>query len=239
LKISVKDKILVCVLDAPERGNAFSLKDAEALSAALKKYIKDDGIDGLLLTAQGRLFCAGGDLGDYGRMKTAAQGKAVNRKITAALEALAVWPKPTACVVLGDCFGGGVELISAFDRVFCVPEAMLGLWQRRVALSFGWGGGARLERRLGLKRLQGLALEARTFSAYEAREIGLVDDVVLLTQALAVAEEWIEKTAALPSAPVSGLKGFVASVEKKLFEKLWWNDEHRSVLMGRRKTTRS
>jgi enoyl-CoA hydratase/carnithine racemase len=239
LKITVKGKILVCVLDAPERGNAFSLKDAEALSKALKKSIKDDRIEGLLLTAQGRLFCAGGDLGDYGRMKTAAQGKTVNRKITAALEALASWPKPTACVVLGDCFGGGVELISAFDRVFCVPEAMLGLWQRRLALSFGWGGGARLEERLGLKRLRGLALEARTFSAYEAREIGLVDDVVLLTQALAVAEEWIEKTAALPAAPVAGLKSFVTSIEKKLFEKLWWNPEHRSVLMGRRKTTRT
>jgi enoyl-CoA hydratase len=230
MRVQLEDRILICTLDNPARGNAFSLADADVLLKSLKKYERSDDVDGLLLVAVGRVFCSGGNLSDYGKMKTAAQGKAVNRKITAALNALDAWAKPTACVVSGDCFGGGVELIAAFDFVVAVPEALLGLWQRRIALSFGWGGGARLERRVGPQMLRRLALEARTFSAHEARELGIVDEVVVLTQSCARAEEWLHAQARLPKAPLASLKNFIARAEQKIFEKLWWNPEHRGVL---------
>ena len=228
--IAVEHNVVIITLDAPTVGNAFSVKDAEALLKALKKYEKDNNVHGLLFTAKGRLFCSGGNLSDYGKMKSANQGKAVNRKITAALKALSSWPKPTICVVQGDCFGGGVELMSAFDKVIALPEVMIGLWQRRVALTFGWGGGARIEARVGAKRLKILALEARSFSAHEAFEFGLVDEVTMKSQAMENALAWIKQAARLPKAPIATIKSFDSKKELKSFEKLWWNGEHKSIL---------
>lgn len=235
MKVAIENRILRLTLDRPERGNSFGLSDAKILIAALKQHEKSNEVVGLLLASEGRLFCAGGDLRDYAEMTRAVQGHAVNKTITASLHALAKWPKPTAVAVQGDCFGGGVELISAVDKVFCVPEAFLGLWQRRIGLTFGWGGGSRLEARLGLQRLKTLALESRSVSAHEALKIGLVDEVLIRSSLESSALAWLTAAAALPKAPASGLKTFQASKETSLFAKLWWNPEHRAVLETRKR----
>lgn len=235
MKVAIENRILRLTLDRPERGNSFSLKDAEILAATLKKYSKSDEVVGLLLASEGRLFCAGGDLSDYARMTKSAQGQKVNRTITASLRALAEWPKPTAVAVQGDCFGGGVELVSAFDKVFCVPDAFIGLWQRRIGLTFGWGGGSRLVARLGSARVKQLALETRSISALEALNFGLVDELVIRSSLIVSAEDWLLRTASLPQAPVAGLKTFAPAKEQSLFAKLWWNSEHRAALTKRRK----
>lgn len=235
LNCRLENGILRATLDAPTRGNSFGLKDAEELLKALKASVRKP-TKGLIFTATGRLFCAGGNLDDYARMKTAAQGKSVNRKITAALKSLAEWPHPTIAIVNGDCFGGGVEVLSAFDHVISVPEAMFGLWQRRIGLTFGWGGGARIEDRIGLARVRRLALSARSLSSYEALETGLIDEIHLKSVIEARALEWLERAAALPQAPVAGLKTYVSKGEQQLFERLWWNEEHRAVLNKRMKS---
>jgi enoyl-CoA hydratase len=226
------DGILHVTLDEPGRGNSFGLENAKALATVLKKQ-DPMRIRGLIFTARGRLFCAGGNLADYARMRTAAQGRVTNREITKILKRLREWPAPTVCLVNGDCFGGGVELLSAFDKVFAVPEAMFGLWQRRVGLSFGWGGGSRLQERLGIFRTRQLALEAKTFSVYEARLFGLVDEICFHSQMEARAREWLAAQAKLPQAPVEGVKNFTAGRERTIFERLWWNDEHRRILKSR------
>ncbi len=232
LEYRLENGVLRVTLNAPSRGNSFSLKDAEALVAALDLADREP-VKGLLLGSVGRLFCAGGDLDDYARMEAAERGRAVNGKIAAALARLASWPHPTAAVVSGDCFGGGVELVSAFDHVAAVPEAMFGLWQRRIGLTFGWGGGARLSARLGAGRLKALALSARSLSSYEALTLGLIDEIHLKAVIEARALEWLENAAGLPVAPVAGLKTFEANGERRLFDGLWWNDEHRAALKKR------
>ncbi|MCM2281532.1 MAG: enoyl-CoA hydratase/isomerase family protein [Bdellovibrionaceae bacterium] len=233
LELRLENGLLRLTLNAPARGNSFGLQDAEQLMKILKSR-EAQAARGLVLEASGRLFCAGGNLDDYAKMKSSAQGKAVNRKINSALRALSLWPGPTVAVVTGDCFGGGVEVVSAFDHVVSVPEAMFGLWQRRIGLSYGWGGGARLEERLGRAALKRLALSARSFSAYEAQTMGLVDEVHLRSMLESRALEWMDHMASLPKAPVAGLKTFEPKSEQRLFERLWWNPEHRSVLARRR-----
>lgn len=228
----VENGVLRLTLNAPERGNSFSLRDAEELEKSLKAS-GSAGVRGLVLDARGRLFCAGGNLDDYAKMKTSRQGQTVNRKIASVLRRLAEFPHPTVTIVTGDCFGGGVELISAFDQVLCVPEAMFGLWQRRIGLSFGWGGGARIEKRIGPGKLKALALSTRSLSSYEALELGLVDEIHLKAVIEERALAWLDRAANLPLAPVAGLKTFDAGKERRLFERLWWNDEHRAVLRRR------
>lgn len=221
--------ILHLTLNDASSRNAFSLKEAREL----RKHLDTDAT-AIVLSAEGRVFCSGGQLSDYAAMATGDEGREVNDEIRDILAQLAALAKPTACVIDGDVFGGGVELISCFDYVVASPHVQFGLWQRKIGLSFGWGGGARLEARLGSARLRHLALSTKPISAYEAKEIGLVDylahEHALLPHALAE----LTRLASLPTEPFATLKKFEASREASDFNKLWWNESHRSVLAKRR-----
>ncbi len=249
IETTFSDGILQIALNNPSRGNSFGLQAAESLAAAIKKYApapKKQGqtlnsslpsCRGLLLTAKGRLFCAGGDLTDYSRLTKASEGKKINRRITDILNQLSQWPLPTVCVVNGDCFGGGVELVSAFDKVLSTPDAMFGLWQRRIGLTFGWGGGTRLAQRLSTADLRQLAIETRSFSAYEALRVGLIDEIHLATQIKMRALEWLNKTTQFQAEPIASLKSLSQDPrrERITFERLWWSPNHRTILEQRKK----
>lgn len=220
------------VLDDPSSKNALSLKQAEKLAKDLQLKSSKRNFDAVLVTSRGSHFCSGGNLSDYAGMKTPMQGKLVNRKITAILDSLSSLPVPTACVVQGDCLGGGLELLGSFDYVVSVPEAQFGFWQRKIALSFGWGGRKRLARRLCDSRLDQLAMSSRNLSAAEALANGLIDQICLASRAEEAAEQWLLQTASLPALPLEELKKSIGKKvdERKFFEKLWWNKEHLKVL---------
>lgn len=221
------------ILDDPSSRNALSLKEAQRLASELNLKKSNLDYDAVLVTARGSHFCSGGNLSDYAGMKKPEQGKAVNRKITAILDQLSTLAVPTACVIQGDCYGGGLELLGAFDYVVSLPEAQFGFWQRRIALSFGWGGRKRLSRRLSESQIDQLAMSSRNLSASEAKEIGLIDEVAIASRAVSQAEDWLIRTAALPALPLQQLKSSIGKKvdEQKFFEKLWWNKEHLKVLL--------
>ncbi len=228
----IRDDILWLSFSDPDSRNAFSLGAARELRSSLLS----GGFRAVVFSAPGRVFCSGGQLDDYAAMSTADEGRKVNDEIRDVLGALAELPLPTIACVTGDAFGGGVELISAFDYVLAVPHAMFALWQRKIGLSFGWGGGARLEKRLGSGRLRSLALSTHALSAREALEFGLVDQLVPTHSMGCSAAALAARLIALPSEPVSVLKGFSPTQERDDFNSLWWNASHASVLASRRKT---
>jgi enoyl-CoA hydratase/carnithine racemase len=225
-------KLAEFVLNDPQSRNAFSIQQAELLAKELKLGAKKLSYDAVLVTAKGSYFSSGGNLSDYAGMKTPTQGKAVNRKIASILDQLSTLPVPTVAIVQGDCLGGGLELLAAFDYVVSVPEAQFAFWQRKIALSFGWGGRKRLQRRLSESVIDSLAMSARNLSAAEALDLGIIDEIALKTRAREKAIQWLERASALPELPLQELKRSIGkeSNETKLFEKLWWNKEHLEVL---------
>lgn len=230
---SVRDEVLFLTFHDPSSRNAFSLCAARELRESLRRH--QGQYASMVFSARGRVFCSGGNLSDYASMERAQQGIDVNREIADVLAELDRCPCPTVCAVDGDCFGGGVELLSAFDVIVASPQVLFGLWQRRIGLTFGWGGGARLERKLGAGVLRRWALTTESISTSEALESGLIDAVVPSTQL----EFWVEQRARslsrLPKAPVPELKSWSTDREREIFEGLWWNDEHRAILRKRPK----
>lgn len=233
----------------PASRNAFSFRAAEELWSTIENNYNQNLFDGLLFRAEGRVFCSGGQLSDYATMMEAGGvrvpaaangpelGRQVNRRISEILERLALLEKPTVCLITGDCFGGGLELMSAFDGVLAAPHAMFGFWQRKIGLSFGWGGGHRLQERLGSKRTRQLALAAATVPASEALALGLVDAVHPEPLLDAAGEAWLRRWMNLPRAPVGPLKSWDVTREREphqrereIFEELWGNEEHRETL---------
>ncbi|MES2965188.1 MAG: enoyl-CoA hydratase/isomerase family protein [Bdellovibrionota bacterium] len=227
-------EILIVTFEDSSSRNSWSLTASRELRELLKT--QDGRFRALVFESVGRVFCSGGNLSDYAALTKAEEGRAINDAITADLAALSTLKVPSICLVGGDCFGGGVELVSAFDFVISAPHVFFGLWQKKIGLSFGWGGGARLERRVGATRLREWSMSARSLTSGEVRDAGLVDEIVLRDDLLVRGLEVARRLASGSPEAIASLKGFDSSRERDIFHSLWWSDEHRKVLRSRKRT---
>lgn len=218
-------EILVLHFSAPGAGNSFALEDARELTALLKQHRNARAV--VVLSGTPRLFCSGGRLSDYARLKQKAQGLKINGEITKHLESFAKWPGLKMALVNGDCYGGGMEWLGCFDFRWCVPSVLFSFWQRRIGLTPGWGGGKRWARILGEGMVRAQLLAADVFGCEEALRRGVVDRVVLEEKILAEALEWLERV--LKRSDVLPVN-WTAAGEKKMFADLWWSEAHRKVL---------
>ncbi len=222
------------VLDAPATRNALHprmmLELAEAVDAAR-------GARFVLLTGAGGTFCAGGDLRAVREhLAVPGMGRAMGTFMHGVLDALEALGAPVLAVVDGPALGGGAELLAACDVVFAGPRARVGWVQAQLGVSPGFGGGARLVRRVGASRATRLLLEARVLTAQEGHDIGLID--VLDDAPAAAAQAWIDARVVLSDA---ALRATIAAArppvsrdalarELDAFDAVWGSPAHRVAL---------
>jgi enoyl-CoA hydratase/carnithine racemase len=241
-QLRVTSGVALVEFSDPSSSNSFSLRAAEELGRLIDQ-LDVKSLSGLIVRATGRMFCSGGNLDDYAAMTEASQGLAVNRRIGEILSRFADLQLPTVALVQGDCLGGGLEVLSAFDFVFSAPHALFGFWQRKIGLSFGWGGGSRLAHRISRQSLQQFATAAANLDATQALRCVLIDQICLESRLLIEAEKLLQRLAALPKQPflevraaqATAARSAAAANEQQIFEALWWNPEHRAVLKSRRR----
>ena len=198
---------------------------AESLLAAIQK----ESPKTLLLSNRGSFFCSGGNLAFYAGLKTKKEGLEYNKRIGEILDEIQALKIPKACFVNGPCLGGGIELISRFDYIVAASTSFFGLWQRRIGLSFGWGGAESIANRVGEQRLQRWLQEATTLSPYRALQWGLIDQVSLSTKGIELCESWLEKSLSLGEESFHKTKDIVIN-EKKAFQSLWHSAKHLEAL---------
>lgn len=223
--IELKNEILFLDFYSPRAGNSLGLSDAEEISVALKRNKKARAL--VVHSSHERIFCSGGKLSDYAKMRDKKSGLAVNRKITAHLDFLAKWPGAKLALVNGDCYGGGMEWISSFDFRWTVPHALFCFWQRRIGLPPGWGGGRRWSELIGEKQLQQLLLSADVISSGQALHYGLVDRIVPSAHLFFEAGEWLQRV--LDRGTYLPTRWSVKSAQRD-FAKEWHSPQHRTVL---------
>jgi len=224
MRASINGSVLEIVLDDTKTNNAFNLQKAETLARVFGSAKKEISL--ILISSKGRVFCSGGNLKDYANLKNKEAGLKVNRKIRKVLQDLAKHPALKVAAVSGDCLGGGIELLSCCDVIFAEPHVYFGMWQRKMSLSFGWGGFERLSEKMSSALLQKWLLTGDVHSAFWAEQQGLVDQILSETE---IHTQFARlKTAATHdkdgsfAAVVKGLK----KNEVALFEKLWWSKAH-------------
>jgi enoyl-CoA hydratase/carnithine racemase len=109
------------------------------------------------------------------------------------LSRLEASPLPVVMAVQGLCLAGGIELALAGDVILAAEGAKFGDQHAQYGLVPGWGGSQRLPRRVGLTRALDLMFSARWLAAVEARDWGLVAQVIpdaeLRDRALAYCEQ--------------------------------------------------
>jgi len=173
------DGIAQLTLQRAEKHNAMNATMIAELTQAAAVLDADQNVRAVILAANGKSFCAGGDLGwMQDQMRADPETRRVEAtKLALMLNALNRLSKPLIGEVLGNCFGGGVGLVSVCDVAFCASDVRFGLTETRLGLIPATIGPYVLAR-MGEARARRVFMSARLFNADEARDLGLVADVL-------------------------------------------------------------
>ncbi|MDO5621989.1 MAG: crotonase/enoyl-CoA hydratase family protein [Paracoccus sp. (in: a-proteobacteria)] len=158
-----------------EKHNALSALMIDELTRAAEQLGADPKVRVVVLAAEGKSFCAGGDLGwmqDQMRADADTRRKGA-RALALMLNALNTLPKPLIGRVQGNAFGGGVGMMSVCDVVLAVREARFGLTETKLGLIPATIGPYVLAR-MGEDKARRVFMSARLFDASEAVGLNLV-----------------------------------------------------------------
>ena len=192
-------------LNRPRVVNAYNIQMRDDFSEALFAVELDSDVRALLITGQGRGFCAGADLTEFGSAPSQVIARQVRweRDVWGQLINLS---KPTVAALHGYCIGSGLEIallcdvrISAARTLFALPEIQLGMIPAA-------GGTQSLPRTIGSSQSMDLLLTGRRIQAEEALALGLVTRIVSPESLLDEAWLLANRLADLPVAPVAALK---------------------------------
>ncbi|MEQ9260008.1 MAG: crotonase/enoyl-CoA hydratase family protein [Roseovarius sp.] len=166
-------------LNRPEKHNALSAQLIAELHDAATRLAADDGVRVVVLAAQGRSFCAGGDLGWMRDQFEAEPGvrNAEARKLAMMLQALNTLPKPLIGRVHGNAFGGGLGMASVCDVAIGAEGVKMGFTEARLGLIPATIG-PYVCARMGEANARRVFMSARLFGAEEAARLGLLARVV-------------------------------------------------------------
>ncbi len=196
-----KGRIAYVTINRPERLNSLHPPASRELLEAFTAFRDDSNLSVAILTGAGdRAFSAGNDLkytAEHGYQPARPGERLTFGGITSNFEC---W-KPIIAAVNGYALGGGLELALACDIIIAAEHAELGLPEVRVGLVAGAGGTHRLPRHIPLKIAMGMLMTGRRITAQEAYRLGLVNEVVPLSELLPTAERWANEI--MEAAPLS------------------------------------
>ena len=175
---NVEDEIIICTLNRPEASNAFNSKMAEEIYTFFEGFsIGNKKTRVIILTGNGKkAFCAGGDLKERNEMtsqKWFIQHKLFERMIRSIKDC----PVPIIAAVNGAAYGGGCEIVSAVDIAYAAKHSLFAQTETKLGIIPGAGGTQNLPRAVGEKRALELILTGKTFTALEAKNWGLVNEI--------------------------------------------------------------
>lgn len=179
-----RDGITVVTMSRPAKLNAMTSGMVEELHGAFSDVSRDRDCRVVILTGEGRGFCAGLDLGGYGTAPgfewhgRVEKGFAVQKHIASLIPRMRSLPQPIIAAVNGPAAGGGFALVLGSDVRMAAASARFNAAFIRIGLSAcDIGTSWLLPRLVGAARAQEIMLTGRIFDADEAARIGLVTDV--------------------------------------------------------------
>ena len=176
----VRDRVAHVRLDRPEAANAVNPAFGADLRAVMTAIEFDDAVRAASFTAEGKVFCGGGDLKLF-RAAGADLPRLASEMLVdyhGAMYKMNSIPKPFVAGVRGAAGGAGLSLMSTFDLVVSGESAKFTMAYTRVGLTPDGTSSYFIARHIGLRRMMDLTLTNRVLSAAEAEQWGLVNRVV-------------------------------------------------------------
>jgi enoyl-CoA hydratase len=166
-------RVRLLTLNRPQAANAMNTAMGEALLAAWTDLTNDASVGAIVLTGEGKAFCAGADLKERDGMSDEAW-KTQHLIYEAMARAQLSVPVPIIAAVNGAAMGGGCEIALACDFAIASGAARFGTPEVRLGIIPGLGGPALLTRAVGERKALELLTTGRHVDAQEALQIGLV-----------------------------------------------------------------
>jgi len=201
LELSIEDGVAHITLNRPEDANSLNLDLAQDYMAAAIECDTNPDVRAVLLTANGKMFCAGGDL-NY--MKEQGDNVApALKELTAILHAgiatLARMDAPLIIAVNGVAAGAGMSLAATGDLVLAGASSRFIMAYTAAGLAPDGSSSYYLPRAIGLRRTQELMLTNRMLNAEEALDWGLITTIVADEDLVAEARALAKKMAKGPT----------------------------------------
>lgn len=200
LKLTLEAKIATVTLSRAEKRNAISHRLIDEFLAALLE-VENSSAQVLIVTGEGKAFCAGLDLEDLQALvtQTAEENLRHSQRIATLCRSLYEFPKTTIAAVNGAAIAGGAGLATLCDFTLASTAASFGYTEVRIGFVPAIVS-AYLLRQVGEKHARDLLLTGRIITAEEAYRMGLVNEVVepvhLETGARQLAEQLLENSPA-------------------------------------------
>lgn len=189
--LEVQDRIAILTLNRPANGNAFDLDAARMLLDVAWECDNREDVRCVVMTGAGRLFCAGGDIGSFGRETASHVLEQLTGYLGTAISRLARMKKPLISAINGPAAGAGVGLAILSDLAIASEQASFTMAYTAIGLTPDCGTSWLLPRLVGLRAAQDLAITNRRVDSHEAQRLGMVSRVVeherLMSEALNLA----------------------------------------------------
>ena len=223
IEYTVARGVACLTLNRPDSLNSFTAAMHGEVAEVLKAAAEDCAIRAVVITGAGRGFCAGQDLNDRNVApgERVDLGESVDQFYNPLIRRITGMEKPVICAVNGVAAGAGANLALACDLVFAAESAKFVESFAMLGLIPDSGGSWHLPRMIGMARAKGMAMLMPKVTAQQAKEWGLiwevVEDAKLMDTVMALAEH-------LATQPTRGFaytkQAFSASMTNTLDEQL-------------------
>jgi 3-hydroxypropionyl-coenzyme A dehydratase len=174
--------VAIIKINRPEALNSMNVDVIWELSKTLDIIGVDNNIKAVIITGVGeKSFCAGADI-SYMVNITPIDAEKYASAAQSVLNKIERLEKPVIAAINGFALGGGCELALVCDIRICSSNAKIGQPEVTIGIPPGWGGTQRLLRIIGPAKAKEMIFTGKMITAEEAYNIGLVNDVIRLTQ---------------------------------------------------------
>ena len=207
VEILVEDGVARLTLARADKLNPLDWSTVRELKDAAAAIDARSDIFAVVVTGRGRSFSAGGDLEGYLTLyRRPDQFAAFLDDFYVMLTAMEASEKIYIAAVNGVCVAGGIELLLACDLSIAADTAKIGDGHLNFGQLPGAGSSQRLPRAIGLLRAKHLMLTGDLLSAEEARQIGLLNEVVPAAELDAAVNRLLDKLRVKSRVGLSGAK---------------------------------
>ena len=228
LTTEVNGHVLEVTINRPDVMNALHPPSHKEFDEVWNEFAQDDALwVGIVTGAGDRAFSAGNDLkyqasgGDRSGMPSTG---------FAGLTSRFDLNKPIIAAVNGVSMGGGFEIALACDLIIASDNARFALPEPKVGLAAHDGGKQRLPRQIGMKNAMGMMLTGRHVGAEEAKELGIVNEVVTQADLMYTARKWAKDIEACSPMSIRATKQVAyQSLDEADLEKSMQNGNYSAV----------
>ena len=225
--LTIDGAVAVIAMDDQKKRNALSHDVVADLERHVDAVMADDSVRAIVLTGEGGVFCAGGDISGFD------SGEPLRRRMPRLhrlSSKIAHSEKPTLAAVEGGAFGGGLSLALLCDQIVAADDARFCSSFAKIGLMPDLGLLATLPARVGVGRAKEIMMLADDVPADQALADGMVDELTLPGGALARAKEIAGEFAAMAPLALAYSKATIMRQPMTLQQELAWEGHGQGLL---------